>query len=331
MKLGGSPSLFTPEEVTRLRHFTDPILRILGFKSLSKLPFWANIKPATFIYPSEDHFVGSTRVFAALHAKLLSSQRFALAWFVPRRNALPTLTAIYTSPERTHTDNPRHPLHPPPGLWISPLPFADDVRNNPETQLIRAPDRLVDLMRDVIQQLQLPKAIYDPGKYPNPSLQWHYRILQALALEEDLPEKPEDWTVPKYRQIDKRAGPYVMDWGEELQARHKEWEDVNGPGKSSAAIPAKRGGGGATTQQDPSSLPNRGAKKAKTTPSATASAAVAPLTGTNDATMRKAFEENTINKLTVGDLKAWLASKKISTVGKKAELVDRVEGWFEMK
>lgn len=36
-----------------------------------------------------------------------------------------------------------------------------------------------------------------------PALQWHYRILQALALDEDLPEKPEDKTIPKYRQIDK--------------------------------------------------------------------------------------------------------------------------------
>lgn len=36
-----------------------------------------------------------------------------------------------------------------------------------------------------------------------PALQWHYRILQALALDEDLPEKPEDKTIPKYKQIDK--------------------------------------------------------------------------------------------------------------------------------
>lgn len=35
------------------------------------------------------------------------------------------------------------------------------------------------------------------------ALQWHYRILQALALDEDLPEKPEDKTIPKYKQIDK--------------------------------------------------------------------------------------------------------------------------------
>lgn len=35
------------------------------------------------------------------------------------------------------------------------------------------------------------------------ALQWHYRILQAMALEEDIPEQPDDKTIPKYRQIDK--------------------------------------------------------------------------------------------------------------------------------
>ena len=35
------------------------------------------------------------------------------------------------------------------------------------------------------------------------ALQWHYRILQAMALNEDLPEKPDDKTIPKYKQIDK--------------------------------------------------------------------------------------------------------------------------------
>lgn len=37
------------------------------------------------------------------------------------------------------------------------------------------------------------------------ALQWHYRILQAMALDEDIPDKPDDKTTPKYRQIDKVA------------------------------------------------------------------------------------------------------------------------------
>lgn len=61
--------------------------------------------------------------------------------------------------------------------------------------------------------------------------------MQALALDEDLPELPEDKTIPRYRQIDKvgidsedteedqelidfqRAGDYVLAWSEELDAQ----------------------------------------------------------------------------------------------------------------
>ena len=164
-KFGGEQILFTPEEVFALRHFGDPGIRIIGFKPLSMLPIWANIRPSTFIYPSEDDYVGSTRVFAALHAKLLKDQIMGLAWYVARKNATPQIAAIIPGAEKLD-DIGAQIL--PPGLWITPLPFADDIRQNPETPLIRAPDKLVDKMRLVIQQLQLPKAVYDPAKYPNP-------------------------------------------------------------------------------------------------------------------------------------------------------------------
>jgi ATP-dependent DNA helicase 2 subunit 1 len=57
---------------------------------------------------------------------------------------------------------------------------------------------------------------YNPSKYPNPALQWHYRILQAIALDEELPEQPEDKTLPKYSSVHKRVGPLALEWGEIL-------------------------------------------------------------------------------------------------------------------
>ena len=66
-KFGGETVSFTEDELAKIRHFGDPVLRIIGFKPLSMLPIWANYKHNTFIYPSEEDFVGSTRVFSALH------------------------------------------------------------------------------------------------------------------------------------------------------------------------------------------------------------------------------------------------------------------------
>ena len=306
-KFGGAQVTFTPEEVGALRHFGDPGLRIIGFKPLSLLPFWANLKHNTFIYPSEDVYIGSTRVFAALQQKLLKDQKMGIAWYVARKNAAPQIAAVVAGAEKTD-DKGEQAI--PPGMWIIPIPFADDVRQNPETRVVRAPDRLTDLMREVVQLLQLPKAVYDPSKYPNPALQWHYRILQAMALDEDLPEKPEDKTTPKYRQIDKRVGPLMMDWGYELERQYKEMgSDATG------LIPSKRSAGG---QDD---IAVRG-KKAKTD---------ANDDTIDDASMRKAFDDNTINKLTVPLLKSWLQSKGMAVSGKKSDLVDRVEGYYEQK
>ena len=164
-KFGGEQIAFAPEEVAALKYFGEPGIRIIGFKPLSMLPVWANLRPSTFIYPSEDDYVGSTRVFSALQQKLLKDQKMGLSWFIARKNAAPQIAAIIPGAEKAD-DNGMQVL--PPGLWIVPLPFADDVRQNPEIPVIRAPDSLVDMMRKVVEQLQLPKAQYDPLKYPNP-------------------------------------------------------------------------------------------------------------------------------------------------------------------
>lgn len=279
-KFGGEQITFTPEEVSELRHFGDPGIRIIGFKPLSMLPVWANFKPSTLIYPSEDDYVGSTRVFSALQQKLLRDQKMAVAWFVARKNAAPVIAAVLPGAEKLN-DNGAQVI--PPGMWLCPLPFADDIRQNPETRLIRAPEPLIDRMRDIVQQLQLPKARYDPSKYPNPALQWHYRILQAMALEEDLPEKPEDKTVPKYKQIDKRVGPLAINWGQELDKQYDTWRLEN---ETSSTVPAKRSAPASGKDE----LAVRGAKKAKSAD---------PDGGMDDAQMKKAFEDQTLKKVMI--------------------------------
>ena len=304
-KFGGEQVTFTPDEIAKLRHFDDPIIRIIGFKPWTQktLPIWANISRSTFLYPSEDDYVGSTRVFSALYQKLLAAHKFALAWFVARRNASPQIVAIIPGDERID-ETGEQTL--PPGLWLIPLPYADDIRDNPETILAPASDDLIDRMREIIQQLHLPKGRFNPAKYPNPSLQWHYRILQAMALDQDLPETPEDKTVPKYRQIHKRAGPYVLSWAEQLDEDHRLWESQN-RGVALAKRPASSKGG-------------EGSKRLKLEEGSL---------GASDADMRAAWQKGALEKMTVAELKAWMNTKALDTGGKKTELVERVEAWFE--
>ncbi|KAK0355099.1 ATP-dependent DNA helicase II subunit 1 [Friedmanniomyces endolithicus] len=318
-KFGGETVSFSDAELAKIKNFGDPVIRIIGFKPLSMLPVWAQPKQNYFIYPSEEDFVGSTRVFSALHQKLLRDQKMAIAWFIARRNANPTLIALIPGREQ-RSDGGEQIM--PPGLWIKHLPFADDIRAPPETEMVKAPDPLIDAMRTVVQQLQLPKAVYDPGKYPNPGLQWFYRILQALALEEDLPEKAEDKTLPKWKQIHKRAGPYVVEWGKVLEEQYRVWQKENDrQPRIMANGGAKRAGGAA-----PAASNGRSAKKAKADDGGDAGEG-----GITDAEMRAAFAKDAVGKFTVADLKGWMQGKGIKAGTKKAEIVDAVNGWHETK
>lgn len=164
-KFGGEQIAFTPEEILSLRYFGDPGIRIIGFKPLSALPLWASTNKATFIYPSEEDYVGSTRVFSALQQKLLKDQKMAVTWFVARKNATPVIAALIPGEEKLGESGGQVV---PPGLWIIQLPYADDIRKKPEMLHVQAPDELTDMMRPIVSQLQLPKAQYNPSKYPNP-------------------------------------------------------------------------------------------------------------------------------------------------------------------
>ena len=87
-------------------------------------------------------------------------------------------------------------------------------------------------MGDVVRSVTLKS--FNPEKYPNPGLQWHYRVLQAIALEEELPEQPEDKTVPKYSSIHKRVGSLALKWAEKLDEEAPSGRGVEAPKKRKA-------------------------------------------------------------------------------------------------
>jgi ATP-dependent DNA helicase 2 subunit 1 len=253
-EFGGGKISFTKEEIAAFRNFGPPVIRIIGFKPLSLLPEWANCRTATFLYPDEANYVGSTRVFSALQQTLLKTQKFAFSWFQVRVNAVPTLVALIPGAEKVDSKTEEQTM--PPGLWAIQLPFADDIRPKPPSgntaETVPAPKKLVDLMTKIINQMRLPNMSYNPSKYPNPSLQWFYRILQALALEEEVPTTPEDKTLPRFRQIHmvscfdpsyviqsnslfkQRAGEHIKKWNEELKGSMVEFEEEH---KSKRPLP----------------------------------------------------------------------------------------------
>ena len=168
-KFGGEQIIFTTQELSDLRNFGEPVIRVIGFKDIGPqtLPIWANLKAATFIYPSEEDYVCSTRVFSALRRKMLKDGKMATAWFIARKNAAPQIVAIVSADERLDSQGNQKI---PPGMWLIPLPYADDLRSDPETPVIQVADILVDKMRKIIEKLRITSLRYNPETHPNPGL-----------------------------------------------------------------------------------------------------------------------------------------------------------------
>lgn len=319
-KFGGESISFTPDEIGQLRNFGEPVIRIIGFKPLDSLPIWAATKYPTYLYPSEEDYVGSTRVFSALFQTLQSTRRYGIAWFIARKNAAPVLAALIPTIKSTEEDDDSSTQQPdsasslPSGIYLLPLPFADDIRSPPTLpdHFPKSTASVTNAFHPICQQLQLPKGVFDPSRYPNPALQWHYRILQALALEEDIPEQPEDRTIPKYKSIDKRAGHYVLEWGKKLEEAYLEYQKVN---PTATSVLAKRERGVNTMEN--------GELKKRVKTEGTGGGSL------NDDAMRTHIKKGTVKKLTVPELKEWLIGKKLAIGGKKDNLVERVEDWFE--
>lgn len=303
-KFGGEYVHFTHEEQKKLRDFGTPVIRIIGFKHRSMIPVWASVKKSTFIFPSEEDYIGSSRVFSALWQKLLKDDKIGIAWCVLRSNAQPIMAALI--PSREQSDDASVTPYLPAGIWLYPLPAADDLREINADRRIHCSEDLKTKMRVIVQQLNLPKGVYNPLKYPNPALQWHYKILQTLALDEEVPDKPEDLTEPKNKAISKRAGGYLEDWAETLKDEAE---------RATRSRSLKR-----EVEDDTLERPVKRGRTAAERPNGSTLSLVQ---------LKDALESDGLSKMTVVQLREIAGAKGLPTSGKKVDLVERVEQWIE--
>jgi ATP-dependent DNA helicase 2 subunit 1 len=59
---------------------------------------------------------------------MTKKKRMAIALFCPRRNVIPTFAALLPQKEERGADGQIEP----PGIYVIPLPYADDIREVPE-------------------------------------------------------------------------------------------------------------------------------------------------------------------------------------------------------
>ncbi|KAK9833602.1 hypothetical protein WJX74_000326 [Apatococcus lobatus] len=190
------PVLLDADTLKQLKFCMSPGLRLLGFKPVTALEAYHQLRPPAFVYPDERSLPGSAVAFIALHARLLARKMFALCSFVRSRVAEPRLAALL--PQEEEIDDAGCQLSPP-GFNLLYLPFADDLRH-PETD-----PSFTGTSYPQASQIQISKAAAmihalkldsDVLAVNNPRIQRHFQVLEALALDEPVPEQVLDETMP---------------------------------------------------------------------------------------------------------------------------------------
>ncbi|XP_063077201.1 X-ray repair cross-complementing protein 6 [Engraulis encrasicolus] len=276
------------DETDEIKKFDDPGLVLMGFKPMSRLKLHHHIKPSVFIYPEEEQVSGSSCVFLALLRRCSERNLFAVCRYIPRRNTPPRFVALL--PQREETDQGRAQVTPP-GFHGIFLPYADDIRTLDVHQGPSATDEQIDKMKEIVHKLRFK---YRSDAFENPSLQTHFRNLEALALDLMQPEDIEDFTMPKVDMMDARLGPLTQEFKDLVYP-----PGYNPEGKPAAKRkPADSGGGGVDKK---------------------------PKVEVSEEDLRAHVTNGTLGKLTVPVLKDACKLFGVRTTGtKKQELIDAI-------
>ncbi|KAI9235958.1 MAG: SPOC like C-terminal domain-containing protein [Podila humilis] len=300
-EFGQTKVIFSKDEVAAMKTFGPPGLALIGFKPKSAIHMHHNIEHALFLYPDERSYQGSTAAFTSLLTAMAELDKVAICSFTARTNHTTRLVALVPQLEVIGAEGQVQP----PGFQVYPLPWADDIRQMPMQSEYTPPTDLVDAAKAIISKLNMKKG-FNPLNYENPTLQKHFKVLQATAL--DRPDTDiEDKTLPKTEQMHLRAGDYIRHFKE--IADTAELPEIPAPTPTASSKRASQ----SQPQGSPSKRQNTGPASAQDM--------------LND--MRIKYQSGQMNKATVAQMKDFLALVNIQGQGKKADLISQVEDYFD--
>uniref|UniRef100_A0A1D1YVZ0 ATP-dependent DNA helicase 2 subunit KU70 n=2 Tax=Anthurium amnicola TaxID=1678845 RepID=A0A1D1YVZ0_9ARAE len=291
----GEKIKFSVDELSEVKRIAPFCLRLLGFKPLNCLKDYHNLRPSTFVYPSDEEILGSTRLFIALHRSMIRLQRFAVAFY--GSSVCSRLVALIAQDEITSSSGQVEP----PGMHMIYLPYSNDIRYPEELHL----DDATISSRPTVDQMEkaftLVKRInlknFSVCQFSNPALQRHYSILQAIALDEDEMPDIKDETVPDEEGM-ARSGinRAVEDFKIAVYGENHDHE------------------AGSTASKDSRNLASRKRK-------AITDSAVQACANYNWADLA---DNGQLKDLTVVDLKYYLTAHNLPVTGKKETLISRI-------
>jgi ATP-dependent DNA helicase 2 subunit 1 len=110
------------EEIKQIQDIKE--FTLLGFKPLSSLKWYHNLRTSIFIYPDNEQVSNSTIFCDAMIKELHESKQIAICRFKPSEKRSYRMCALL--PQLEHNSEG---THTPPGFNMIILPFSEEVRN----------------------------------------------------------------------------------------------------------------------------------------------------------------------------------------------------------
>lgn len=92
--LGGQKVRLEKSDMAKIKNFETSGMRLMGFKDMSYLKVYHNIKHSYFMFPDEKKTTGAGQCTHALIHQMVKENKFALVKFIPRENCAVRFCAL---------------------------------------------------------------------------------------------------------------------------------------------------------------------------------------------------------------------------------------------
>jgi len=309
---GSEKVVISKEEAKSIKKFDASGMKLMGFKSRSKLKDYMNIRSSYFVSADDQTISNSSQVMDALIKEMIEKNKIAIARVIAKETSILRFCALLPQIESVDPeDNFRHPQ----GFNMIFLPYADDIRS-PESivkrdRVIKVKEQQVAAAKLLIKNLSID---FDSRQFENPAIQNFYTTIQALALNEKEPEPIVDIMQPDYEGMAKFAAiieqfKEVTYGSEYFQNEIKEMQGKR-QAKSNSGVKKKK------VEEDKEDVMDD---------------IMNDKLNEENEELRNKFEDGTIKSFTVPQLKGILQNRKVK-IGKtnKEDILDKLRGYLQV-
>lgn len=192
-------------------------IKLLGFTNKENILISYHFKTSSFIQPDNITVEGSSLFFNSLLECCLEMNKIIICFLKIRKGGRCHLAALM--PQAEIIDEYGTQKYPP-GFHVIYLPFSDCIRNiktnEPNYSLPKITDQHIDIAKTVCENMSFD---YYPAIIKNPKINFHWAMLEALALELEVPDVVDE-TVPANLRVGKNLNLIKNDIYENLFPEH---------------------------------------------------------------------------------------------------------------